>query len=175
MTDPQTLHFMHVQRDEARDRGEVGSWIGARLPEGTVVSTMGNGAFSYRAGPKLVVVDALGLTDEHIARSGSRTAAPGFAAVSSDWDYVVDVRRPALIRLEGYFYEDKQPCRPPSPAPPWFPFGNPSFLSEYEIATFQKAGSGQWVAVYLRRGDAPELVSLLDAHPRFVYVPCPAT
>ncbi|MGW4589306.1 hypothetical protein ACWEKJ_18460 [Amycolatopsis thermoflava] len=99
----------------------------------------------------------------------------GRPTVSSDWDYVVDVRRPALIRLEGYFYEDKQPCRPPSPAPPWFPFGNPSFLSEYEIATFQKAGSGQWVAVYLRRGDAPQLVSLLDADPRFVYVPCPAT
>ncbi|MEU6641332.1 hypothetical protein ABZ863_02165 [Saccharomonospora sp. NPDC046836] len=163
VTHPRMLPAMHDWRDAIGELGETGSWLGERLPAGTVVSTYANGALSYRAGSHLVLVDVLGLTDEHIARHGERSESAGMIGhIAQDYSYVVNVRMPAVAVDTGAGYAEKQHCGI-----------NPAFAGLYEVATFRRAGQERWIALYLRRAQAPVLIELLDADPRFTYVACP--
>ncbi|WP_092533047.1 glycosyltransferase family 87 protein [Amycolatopsis arida] len=158
----QMLPLMHEWRDKIAEMAEIGSWLGDRLPPGTVVSTFANGVLSYRAGTQLVMIDVLGLTDEHIARHGTRNADLGLVGhITTDYDYVVNVRRPALAVVTGSGYSDRQRCG-----------ADPVYAGRYEVATFRRAGTDEWVAVYPIAEQAASIIETLDADPRFEYVPC---
>ncbi|AXB45882.1 hypothetical protein [Amycolatopsis albispora] len=160
---PSALPLMHEWRGKIAQMEEVGSWLGERLPPGTVISTYANGALSYRAGTQLVVVDVLGLTDEHIAREGHRDETLGpVGHIANDYDYVVNGRRPALAVTTGSGYSDRQRCG-----------ADPVYAALYSVATFRREGTDHWIAVYPRAEHAPRLIERLDADPRFTYVPCP--
>ncbi|MFF5991469.1 hypothetical protein [Prauserella flavalba] len=161
-THPGMVRAMHDWRASIRQLAETGTWLGERLPPGTVVSTYANGALSYRAGPRLVVVDVLGLTDEHIARQGERIQAAGIGGqVASDYDYVVNVRMPSVAVDTAEGYTDRQHCGI-----------NPAYAGLYEVATFRREGERKWISLYVRRPQAEVLVPLLDADPRYTYVRC---
>ncbi|RBM19289.1 hypothetical protein DI005_16540 [Prauserella sp. PE36] len=161
-THPGMVAGMHDWRASIRQLAETGTWLGERLPPGTVVSTYANGALSYRAGPQLVVVDVLGLTDEHIARQGERIQAAGIGGqVASDYDYVVNVRMPSVAVDTAEGYTERQHCGI-----------NPAYAGLYEVATFRREGQRKWVSLYVRSAQAPALIPLLDADPRFDYVRC---
>ncbi|TWE13741.1 hypothetical protein FHX69_5869 [Prauserella muralis] len=161
-THPRMQPAMHEWRAAIGDLAETGSWLGERLPPGTVIATYANGALSYRAGSHLIVVDVLGLTDEHIARQGERVESAGMVGhIARDYDYVVNVRRPAVAIDNGSGYGDRQHCGI-----------NPAYAGLYEVATFRRAGTGAWIALYLRRPQAQQLIETLNADPRFTHVPC---
>jgi hypothetical protein len=144
--------------------GEIGSWLGSNLPPGTVMSTYANGVLSYRAGTQLQVVDVLGLTDEHIAREGKRDEKAGpIGHIASDYDYVVNVRRPSVAVTTGNGYATEQRCGV-----------DPVYAGKYQVATFRREGTQNWIAVYLRNELAATLITDLDEDSRFVYVACPA-
>jgi hypothetical protein len=87
-------------------------------------------------GTSVTVVDVLGLTDEHIAREGKRDDNAGpIGHIASDYDYVVNVRQPALAVATGNGYSDKQRCGI-----------DPVYAGNYQVATFRRAGSKNWVA-----------------------------
>jgi len=161
---PFALDRMHDWRFRIGQMGEIGSWLGSGLPPGTVISTYANGVLSYRAGTQLPVVDVLGLTDEHIARDGKRDEHAGpIGHIASDYDYVVNVRRPSVAVTTGNGYADKQRCGV-----------DPVYAGKYQVATFRREGTQNWITVYLRSELAATLIADLDEDSRFVYVACPA-
>nr|WP_297547381.1 hypothetical protein [Amycolatopsis sp.] len=161
---PNVLDRMHGWRTAISQLSEIGSWLGTSLQPGTVISTYANGTLSYHAGTQIVVVDVLGLTDEHIARDGQRDENAGpIGHIASDYDYVVNVRRPSVSVTTGNGYSNHQEC---------------GFDARYggddQVATFQRAGLPEWVTLYLRNDQAATLIADLAKDQRFVYVACPA-
>jgi len=159
---PNMLASMHEWRGEIAEMAEIGSWFGDTLPPGTVFSTYANGALSYRAGNELVVIDVLGLTDEHIAREGRRDEGSGpIGHIANDYGYVVDVRRPAVAVMSTSGFGREQDC--------WIA---PAYEESYAAATFRRAGTAKWVTLFVRNAQAAELIGELDSDSRFEYVPC---
>jgi hypothetical protein len=161
---PNALDRMHDWRFRISQLAEIGSWLGTNLPPGTVMSTYANGVLSYRAGNQLPTVDVLGLTDEHIARQGQRDENAGpIGHIASDYDYVVNVRRPAVAITTDSGYADKQHCAI-----------DPVYAGRYQAATFRREGTQNWITLYLRSEQAATLIADLGKDSRFVYVACPA-
>ncbi|SFB02034.1 hypothetical protein SAMN05216266_103324 [Amycolatopsis marina] len=162
ITHEQMLERMHDWRDAIAELGEIGDWFGATLPSGTVVSTFANGALSYEAGSRIVMLDVLGLTDEHIARHGQRDKRLGLVGhLAQDYDYVVNERMPAVAITTGSGYSETQRCG-----------ADPLYAGRYLVATFRRVGTDNWVKVYLIREQVTWLVETLGADPRFEHVPC---
>ncbi|WP_342667784.1 hypothetical protein [Amycolatopsis nigrescens] len=155
------LPRIEENRNAAAELGEIGGWLGERLPSGSAVATYANGALSYRAGTRVFVVDVRGRTDEYIARAASGVGPSG--ALVADYDYVVNIRRPAVAVTSTDGYADRQRCAI-----------DPVYAGRYQVATFRREGTGQWIAVYPRSEQAGSLINELDADPRFGYVPCPS-
>ncbi len=158
----QFLPAIRDGRVRTAELAEIGAWLGDRLPSGSVVATYANGPLAYWAGRQLVVVDVLGLTDAHIARDGERVVTAR-GTVANDYDYVVNVRRPALAVTTADGYSAKQRCAV-----------DPVYADRYQVATFRREGTSKWIAVYPRSEQAGAQIQALDADPRFVHVPCPA-
>jgi hypothetical protein len=146
VANPNALDRMHALRFRTAQLEEIGGWLGASLRPGTIISTYANGALSYRAGTQLLVVD-LGLTDGRVA---------------SDYASVVNMRQPAVAVAPGNGYSDKQHCAI-----------DPVYAGKYEVATFRRAGTQNWIALYLRSEEARTLITDLEKDPRFDYVFCP--
>ena len=162
VTHEQMLQRMHDWRDAIVELGEIGDWLGSNLPSGTVVSTFANGALSYEAGTHIVMLDVLGLTDEHIARHGQRDQKLDLVGhLAQDYDYVVNQRMPALAITTGVGYTDSQRCG-----------ADPLYAGRYLVATFRRVGTDKWVKVYPIREQATRIIETLDADPRFEHVPC---
>ncbi len=136
---------------------EIGGWLGTYLPPGSVVSAAAPGALSARGG-QLLIVDVLGRTDDHIARDGTHNG--GYA---TDYDYVVNGRRPTVAVPADGGYADSQHCTI-----------DPVYAGQYEVATFRRVGTPYWVSVYPRVEQAKSVVDDLDKDPDFRYVPCPS-
>ncbi|MBN6034385.1 glycosyltransferase family 39 protein [Amycolatopsis sp. 195334CR] len=165
ITDPKMLDLMHQWRAKIAEMEEFGSLLGQNLPPGTLISTYANGALSYRAGPGVPVVDVLGLTDEHIARNGLRTEESGpIGHIAHDYDYVVNVRKPALGIVTGNGFAVRPQCT-----------DDAIYRDSYQVANFRREGTQLYAVVFPRKDQAGRLIAALDADPRFVYEPCPAT
>ncbi|MGA6168017.1 hypothetical protein [Amycolatopsis magusensis] len=165
ITDPKMLDLMHQWRAKIAEMEEFGSLLGQNLPPGTLISTYANGALSYRAGPAVPVVDVLGLTDEHIARNGLRTEESGpIGHIAHDYDYVVHVRKPALGIVTGNGFAVRPQCT-----------DDAIYRDTYQVANFRREGTQLYAVVFPRKDQAATLIAALDADPRFVYEPCPAT
>jgi arabinofuranosyltransferase len=154
---PDMLGRVRDWRAHGVELGEIGSWLGAYLPPGSVVSATAPGALAARGG-QLLIVDVFGRADDHIARDGRPDS--GFA---TDYDYVVNVRRPTVAMPADSGYADRQHCAI-----------DPVYAGKYQVATFRRVGTPYWVAVYPRAEQAKSVVDDLDKDPAFRYVPCPS-
>ncbi|HUT11627.1 MAG TPA: glycosyltransferase family 39 protein [Thermoguttaceae bacterium] len=130
---------------------QIGRWLHDSLPADTVVATHANGALSYYS--DLPTIDMLGLTDEHIARSGERKprGAPGH--IAHDYPYVAG-RKPAVV---AYLFAVGRGFAPE----PYFGVDRP-FQTEYVPVSFKHNRCtnpyGQYVNLLLLRSERKELV-----------------
>ncbi|WP_372667750.1 hypothetical protein [Amycolatopsis kentuckyensis] len=144
----------HAHGDELT---EIGGWLGDYLPPGSVVSAAAPGALAARSG-QLLIIDVLGRTDDHIARDGRHDGG-----VATDYDYVVNARRPTVAVPSDSGFADRQHCAI-----------DPVYAGKYQVATFRRVGTPYWVSVYPRAEEAKAVVTDLDRGPDFRYVPCPS-
>ncbi|WP_290058177.1 hypothetical protein [Amycolatopsis solani] len=154
---PEMLDRVRDWRANGTQLAEIGDWLGEYLPPGSVVSGAAPGALAVHGG-QLLIVDVLGRTDDHIAREGRHQGG-----VSTDYDYVVNGRRPTVAVPGDGGYADRQHCAI-----------DPVYAGQYEVATFRRVGTPYWVAVYPRTEQAKAVVADLDKGPDFRYVPCPS-
>jgi arabinofuranosyltransferase len=140
---------------------DTGRWLDHSLPRDAVLSTFANGALSYSTSDTRMVVDQLGLTDEHIARHGHRVPQAVVGHQAYDFDYLVNVRRPDVLVTDGRGFIDQQVCVPA-----------PAYAEHYQLANFQVDGGRRWTFVYLRRDRAEQLLAALRTDPGFHYVAC---
>jgi hypothetical protein len=81
---------------------------------------------------------------------------------NDDYEFVASLRQPALA-ITAVGYSRRQHCE-----------ADPAYVGLYEVATFLREGSREWITVYPREDQAAALIERLDKDPRLVYVPCPA-
>ncbi|GLY36635.1 hypothetical protein Amsp01_026590 [Amycolatopsis sp. NBRC 101858] len=153
---PEMLDRVRDWRAHGTELTEIGGWLGRYLPPGSVVSGAAPGALAAHGG-QLLIVDVLGRTDDHIAREGRHEDG-----VATDYDYVVNGRRPTVAVPSDSGYADRQHCAI-----------DPVYAGKYEVATFRRVGTPYWVSVYPRTEQAKSVVTDLDKGPDFRYVPCP--
>ncbi|EOD65817.1 hypothetical protein [Amycolatopsis vancoresmycina] len=153
---PEMLDRVRDWRAHGIELAEIGGWLGDYLPPGSVVSAAAPGALAAHGG-QLLIVDVFGRTDDHIARDGQHDGG-----VATDYDYVVNGRRPA-VAVPDAGYGDRQHCAI-----------DPVYAGKYQVATFRRVGTPYWVSVYPRAEEAKALVADLDKGPDFRYVPCPS-
>ncbi|MET8848256.1 hypothetical protein [Amycolatopsis sp. NPDC004625] len=153
---PEMLDRVRDWRAHGVELAEIGGWLGDYLPPGSVVSAAAPGALAAH-GSQLLIVDVFGRTDDHIARDGQHDGG-----VATDYDYVVNGRRPA-VAVPDAGYGDRQHCAI-----------DPVYAGKYQVATFRRVGTPYWVSVYPRAEEAKSLVADLDKGPDFRYVPCPS-
>ncbi|MEU5264891.1 hypothetical protein [Amycolatopsis sp. NPDC021455] len=153
---PEMLDRVRDWRAHGTELAEIGGWLGEYLPPGSVVSGAAPGALATHGG-QLLIIDVLGRTDDHIAREGRHEGG-----TSTDYDYVVNGRRPTVAVPAEDGYADRQHCAI-----------DPVYAGKYEVATFRRVGTPYWVSVYPRAEQAKSLVADLDKGPDFRYVPCP--
>ncbi|MFE0022079.1 hypothetical protein [Amycolatopsis sp. NPDC059021] len=155
---PDMLDRVREWQARGAQLSEIGSWLGDYLPPGSVISASSPGALAYEMGPQLLVVDVLGQTDDHIAREGRRERG-----VVTDYDYVVNARRPTVAVPTETGYSESQRCTI-----------DPIYAGKYQVATFHREGTSYWVALYPRTEQAQTVVDDLDKAPEFRHVPCPS-
>jgi hypothetical protein len=153
---PEMLDRVRDWHSHGTELAEIGGWLGDYLPPGSVVSAAAPGALAAHGG-QLLIIDIFGRTDDHIARDGRHDG--GFA---TDYDYVVNGRRPTVAVPADGGYADRQHCAI-----------DPVYAGKYQVATFRRVGTPYWVTVYPRAEQAKVLVADLDQGPDFRYVPCP--
>ncbi|MEV6619528.1 hypothetical protein AB0M83_12800 [Amycolatopsis sp. NPDC051106] len=154
---PDMLDRVRDWRAHGTELTEIGGWLGRYLPPGSVVSAAAPGALAAHGG-QLLIIDVLGRTDDHIAREGRHDAG-----VTTDYDYVVNGRRPTVAVPADSGFADRQHCAI-----------DPVYAGKYEVATFRRVGTPYWVSVYPRAEQAKSVVTNLDKGPDFRYVPCPS-
>jgi hypothetical protein len=154
---PEMLDRVRDWRTYGSEITEIGGWLDQYLPPGSVVSAAVPGALTAHGG-QLLVIDVFGRTDDHIAREGQHAGG-----VSTDYDYVVNGRRPTVAVPTDGGYADSQHCTI-----------DPVYAGKYQVATFRRVGTPYWVAVYPRAEQAKSVVTDLDQAPDFRYVPCPS-
>ncbi|MGW3960218.1 hypothetical protein ACWED2_10390 [Amycolatopsis sp. NPDC005003] len=154
---PEMLDRVRAWHSHGTELAEIGGWLGDYLPPGSVVSAAAPGALATRGG-QLLIIDVLGRTDDHIAREGRHDGG-----VATDYDYVVNGRRPTVAVPADGGYADSQHCAI-----------DPVYAGKYQVATFRRVGTPYWVSVYPRAEQAKSLVADLDKGPDFRYVPCPS-
>jgi len=155
ITNPMMLDRVRLWHRQVDDLASVGGWLNRTLPPGTVIATFANGALSYQA-KDLVVVDLLGLTDEHIAREGDRDPRGVVGHAAHDWDYVTGDRRPEVIVDNGNGWWRAPSC--------WV---RPELADDYVPRLFQPA-PGLWMTVLVRADRADEVTALLAADRQYV-------
>jgi arabinofuranosyltransferase len=154
---PEMLDRVRDWRAHGTELTEIGGWLGEYLPPGSVVSGAAPGALAAHGG-QLLIIDVLGRTDDYIAREGHHDGG-----VATDYDYVVNGRRPTVAVPADSGYADRQHCAI-----------DPVYAGKYEVATFRRIGTPYWVSVYPRAEQAKSVVTDLDQGPDFRYVPCPS-
>ncbi len=154
---PEMLDRVRDWRAHGTELAEIGGWLGEYLPPGSVVSGAAPGALAAHGG-QLLIIDVLGRTDDYIAREGHHDGG-----VTTDYDYVVNGRRPTVAVPADSGYADRQHCAI-----------DPVYAGKYEVATFRRIGTPYWVSVYPRAEQVKSVVTDLDKGPDFRYVPCPS-
>jgi hypothetical protein len=101
---PEMLDRVRDWRSHGTELAEIGGWLGDYLPPGSVVSAAAPGALADRGG-QLLIIDVLGRTDDHIAREGRYDDG-----VATDYDYVVNGRRPTVAVPADGGFADRQHC-----------------------------------------------------------------
>ncbi len=150
-----------VWHREVNDLGDMGTWLGRHLPAGTVIATFANGSLSYHIGTAITVVDVLGLTDEHIARHGRRTPTGRIGHQAYDYDYVVNVRRPAVVLTNGGGYDSAPSCGAPGP-----------YAKDYVPLNYEVPGKPLWAVLYVRGNLVDKVTGWLSSDPAYQRTSC---
>ncbi len=150
---PTQLRAVAVEGEWVRAWAAAGDALAAAVPPGTRIALCPAGALPYHAG--LPIVDMLGLTDPHVARTAPdrRYVYPGHQR--HDGAYVLG-RRPELVML----------ANGPTAAAPGAPFPwhlvrhyerdvahSPRFRREYRLVNLRLA-SGRYLQLFARRDAA---------------------
>lgn len=151
---PSMLDRVQRWHQAVNELGDLGSWLNRTLPPSTVIASYANGVLSYRT-EDLVVVDLLGLTDEHIARHGQREPRGIIGHAAHDWAYVTQQRRPDVIVDNGNGWDHQPSC-----------LVRPEFAADYRPRLFQPA-PGRWTMVLVRADRADELTARLAADQQY--------
>ena len=144
---PRVLELREMVASEV----SIGKWLRRRLPPDTLTATFANGAIPYHS--RLPTIDLLGLTDEHIARRGKRTARGGPGHIAHDVDYVIG-RRPVVVT---FMHWDGL-----APVPSWDITAE--FAVSYRPVPFhfsRTKGRLAYANVWVRKSEAPRVVPLL--------------
>ncbi|AUI62886.1 hypothetical protein [Amycolatopsis sp. BJA-103] len=141
---PDMLTRVRAWHDHGAQMEEIGRWLDAYLPPGSVVSTSAPGVLSYHAGTQLQIVGVRGQTEE-----------AGEAVVSR--------RRPTIAVITDNGYAAKQSC-----------VIDPAYSERYRVATFAREGTSSWLTVFLRADVERSVTTALDFSPDFRHVPCPS-
>lgn len=141
---PDMLARVRAWHEHGAQMEEIGRWLGAYLPPGSIVSTSSPGALSYHAGTQLQIVGVRGQTED-----------VGEAIVSQ--------RRPTLAVVTYTGYSASQSC-----------VIDPAYTEKYRVATFMREGTTSWLTVFLRADVERSVASALDFSPDFRHVPCPS-
>ncbi|EME60048.1 hypothetical protein [Amycolatopsis decaplanina] len=141
---PEMLSRVRSWHDHGEQMEEIGRWLDAYLPPGSVVSTSAPGVLSYHAGTQLQIVGVRGQTEE----SG---------------EVVVSRRHPTIAVITDSGYSAKQSC-----------VIDPAYAARYRVATFAREGTSSWLTVFLRADVERAVRSALDRSPDFRHVPCPS-
>jgi len=143
---PEMLARVRAWHDHGAQLEEIGRWLDAYLPPGSVVSTSAPGVLSYHAGTQLQIVGVRGQTDAEEA---------GEAVVSR--------RHPTIAVVTDNGYSPAQSC-----------VIDPAYSARYRVATFVREGTSSWLAVFLRADVERSVRAALDRSPDFRHVPCPS-
>ncbi len=141
---PDMLARVRAWHDHGAQMEEIGRWLDAYLPPGSVVSTSAPGVLSYHAGTQLQIVGVRGQTED-----------TGEAVVSR--------RRPTIAVITDNGYSAKQSC-----------VIDPAYSERYRVATFAREGTSSWLTVFLRADVERSVTTALDFSPDFRHVPCPS-
>ncbi|OXM46224.1 hypothetical protein [Amycolatopsis alba] len=141
---PEMLARVRAWHDHGAQLEEIGRWLDAYLPPGSVVSTSAPGVLSYHAGTQLQIVGVRGQTEE-----------AGEAVVSR--------RRPTIAVITDSGYSARQSCAI-----------DPAYAARYRVATFAREGTSSWLSVFLRADVERSVRAALDRSPDFRHVPCPS-
>jgi arabinofuranosyltransferase len=143
---------------------DVGTWFHNTLPAGTLVATYANGGLSYNAGPGIMMLDELGLTDQHIARHGYRYPTGTIGHLAYDYGYIVNTRKPEIVVTTGSGFSIQPDCGVPVP-----------YQADYVGGAYQYVGHQDWMTLYLRKGLVKKLETNLARDSAFKLVACTAT
>ncbi len=157
-----------LERHGVHDRRPVGRWMGANLPDSTVVAVVPAGIIPYES--RLPTIDMLGLNDEHIAHRDLHIGEFSAGHEKYDSEYVLDKRPDIIILYDGLT------------GGPWGPadysglraaallipavvdmLAQPRLFQEYELRAVQVA-PGWWFNLLVRR-DAAAVLALTQAVP----------
>ncbi|MFJ8915688.1 hypothetical protein [Amycolatopsis sp. NPDC102389] len=141
---PEMLGRVRAWHDHGAQMEEIGRWLDAYLPPGSVVSTSAPGVLSYHAGTQLQIVGVRGQTEEVD-------------------EAVVSRRHPTIAVITDSGYSATQSC-----------VIDPEYAARYRVATFAREGSSSWISVFLRADVERAVRSALDRSPDFRHVPCPS-
>jgi len=141
---------------------EIGRWLNRTLPSDTLIAVHANGALSYYS--RLPTIGMLGLTDEHIARSGRKKTRGVAGHVSYDYEYIAR-REPSIVAwLKGQGFEEVVNDG----------YFRDEFRSKYVPVSFRfkKTGNslGQYVNLLLLKSRKDYLIELLTTPPNEVEV-----
>ncbi|MEV6908215.1 hypothetical protein [Amycolatopsis sp. NPDC051071] len=139
---PDMLARVRAWHDHGTQMEEIGRWLDAYLPPGSIVSTSAPGVLSYHAGTQLQIVGVRGQTED-------------------TGEAVVFTRRPTLAVITDSGYSAKQSC-----------VIDPAYASRYRVATFRREGTSSWLTVFLRADVERSVIAALDLSPDFRHVPC---
>ncbi len=87
------------ERAAVRDRGAIGRWLRDSLPSTTTVAAVPVGAVAYES--RLVTIDMLGITDEHIAHRDLPLGEFPAGHEKYDTEYVLDRQPDIIILFDG--------------------------------------------------------------------------
>ena len=157
----QQLPLIRLWADQVAALSAQGEWFATTLPEGSTIATYANGALSYHAGTDRIIIDMLGLTDEHIARSGRRLTGSAAPVGHRAYDYDdVARRRPDVVIFSGSGFRTTPDCSVPTP-----------FARRYRAVSFRfptENPTGRYVTVLVRADAAPSTIGLLGTKPGVV-------
>ncbi|MFD5091713.1 hypothetical protein ACFWMR_14000 [Amycolatopsis thailandensis] len=141
---PEMLARVRAWHDHGAQLEEIGRWLDAYLPPGSIVSTSAPGVLSYHAGTQLQIVGVRGQTEE----AG---------------ETLVTRRHPTIAVITDNGYSPTQSC-----------VIDPAYVARYRVATFAREGTPSWLTVFLRADVERSVRAALDRSPDFRHVPCPS-
>ena len=142
------------ERSAVHDRGVIGRWMRDALPATTTVAAVPVGAIAYES--RLVTIDMLGITDEHIAHRDLPLGEFPAGHEKYDTEYVLDRQPDIIILFDGLSSEpwtsaDYDTLRHVFILAVADMIGNERTSAEYERRAVD-VGEGMWFNLLVRRG-----------------------